>query len=467
MKKAFIHDDFLLETETAKILFHEYASHLPVIDYHSHLDPQIIVDDIKYDNLSQVSLYDDHYKWRAMRANGIPEEFITGNASDWDKFRSWAETVPNTLRNPLYHWTHLELCRYFGVYELLNANSAKGIYDHANSLLSTDEFSVKNILLRSKVEVLCTTNDPIDDLQQHQKIRESNFQCKVLPTWRPDQVLQIDHPEIFNSYIEMLGASAGTDITSVNTLLDALQQRHDHFESAGCKLSDHGISEFYSDEYSEIEIKNIFKKVSSGSFASESEIRKYKSFMLYELALMDDAKGWVQQYHFGALRNNNSRMYQKLGRDAGFDSIGDRPTAESLSAFLDRLDEKERLAKTILYNLNPTDNDMLATMIGNFQDGSFPGKIQFGPGWWFLDHKNGMEDQMNSLSNHGLLAHFIGMLTDSRSILSYVRHEYFRRILCNLLGTDMEKGLLPDDIELSGMMVQNICYHNARRYFNF
>ncbi|MEA3476611.1 MAG: glucuronate isomerase [Bacteroidota bacterium] len=465
MDKAFIHEDFLLETKTARQLYHEFAEGMPIIDYHCHLDPKDIAKDRSFDNLSQLWLEGDHYKWRAMRANGISEKFITGDASDWEKFAKWAETVPYTLRNPLYHWTQLELKKPFGITKLLNTETALEIFDQTKEKLQQAEFSAKGILQYWNVEVVCTTDDPVDSLEYH--IQEQSDSVKLRPTWRPDKAINVADPVAFNEYIDRLAEVSTIEISSYSSLLEALKKRHDFFAHKGCKLSDHGIEVFYADDYSQIEIDNIFLKIRSRKPLEEAEIRKFKSAMLYELAIMNHEKGWVQQFHFGPKRNNNTRMFRQLGPDSGFDSMGDLAVAHSLSKFLDRLDHENKLAKTILYNINPKDNAMLATMIGNFQDGSFPGKIQMGSGWWFLDQKQGVENQLNSLSNHGLLSRFVGMLTDSRSFLSFSRHDYFRRILCNLLGHDMEKGLIPDNIEMVSKMVQDICYYNAKSYFNF
>ncbi len=467
MKKPFIDDDFLLETDYAVELYHRFAKEMPIIDYHCHIDPKEIAEDKKFENLSQIWLNGDHYKWRAMRANGIPEDYITGNKSDFEKFKKWAETVPYTLRNPLYHWTHLELKNPFGISELLNPETADSIYQRCSEMLQTDDYSTQNIIRKANVEIICTTDDPVDNLEHHQTIRESDFEIKVLPTWRPDKAMAVEDAESYNDYLNVLEQIADIEIDSYNSLIDALKKRHDFFAENGCKLSDHGIEEFYSDEFSDKEIKQIFSKVRKGNKLLIEEIRKFKSAMLFEFAIMDYDKNWVQQFHYGPIRNNNSRMFEKLGPDTGFDSMGEFNVATSLSRFLNGLASENKLAKTIIYNINPKDNDMLATMIANFQDGSVAGKIQFGSGWWFLDQKQGMEAQLNSLSNHGLLSRFIGMLTDSRSFLSYSRHEYFRRILCNILGNDMEKGLIPDDMDMVGNMVKDISYRNAKQYFNF
>jgi glucuronate isomerase len=465
--KPFMDKNFMLNTKSAERLFHEYAADMPIIDYHNHLPPAEIAQDITFANITQVWLKGDHYKWRAMRANGIDEKFITGSASDYEKFEKWAATVPYTLRNPLYHWTHLELQRYFGSGELLNPGSARSIYEQTSGLLQTSDYSVKNLLRKRNVAVLCTTDDPIDDLAYHKQIAQSNFEIKALPAWRPDKAMNAENPEIYNQYIDRLSEVAGIDITTIDQLLEALQKRHDYFEQTGCKVSDHGIEEFYAEDFTASEINSIFKKVRGGTQLNHTELVKFKSFMLLEFARMDYATNWVQQFHYGVLRNNNSRMFTKLGPDTGFDSIGDFKVAANLAKFLNALDKENKLAKTILYNINPGDNEMIATMLGNFNEGPVAGKIQFGSGWWFLDQKNGMEAQMNSLSTLGLLSKFVGMLTDSRSFLSFPRHEYFRRIMCNLFGTDMENGEIPNDFELVGGIVQDICYNNAKRYFGF
>ncbi len=465
--KKFLDDNFLLQTRTAEILYHDHAKKMPIIDYHCHLDPKEIAQDKKFANLTQIWLYGDHYKWRAMRTNGVEEKYCTGNASDYEKFEMWANTVPNTLRNPLYHWTHLELKTAFGINKILCPSTAKEIYEEASAMLQTDEFSTRNIIRKYNVRCICTTDDPVDSLKQHKKIKKDGFEVKVLPAWRPDKSVNIGNAEAFNKYIDNLSQVTGTEIIRLTDLLQVLGKRHKFFHKQGCRLSDHGLETLYAEDYKESEIKSIFNKVRGGNSLDLSEIIKFKSFMLYELGIMDYEKGWVQQYHFGALRNNNTRFLKDIGPDTGFDSIGDFEIGLPLSRFLDKLDRKNKLARTILYNLNPRDNELVATMTGNFQDGSVPGKIQFGSGWWFMDQKDGMEKQMNTLSNLGLLSRFIGMLTDSRSFLSYARHEYFRRILCNLIGNDVESGLAPDDMQLLGQMVENICYNNAKEYFDF
>ena len=465
--KKFMDDNFLLQTKTAEYLYHEHAKNLPIIDYHCHLIPQQIGDDIQFENITQAWLYGDHYKWRALRTNGIDEHYITGNASDLEKFEKWAETVPMTIRNPLYHWTHLELRRYFGIGDILNPTSAKKVYDKSSSMLQTKEYSVRGLMKMMKVEVVCTTDDPADDLAYHKKIRDDGFDTKVLPTWRPDKSMAIENAGTYNAYLDKLSGLTNIEISTFAKLLEALRVRQKYFHDLGCRLSDRGLENFLAFPYSDKEIESIFNQVRKGKEVTAEAVLKYKSAMLYELAVMDCEKGWTQQYHVGAMRNNNARMLREIGPDTGFDSIGDYPIATPMSKFLDRLDNNNKLAKTIIYNLNPADNEIVATMLGNFMDGTIAGKIQFGSGWWFLDQRDGMERQMKALSTLGLLSRFVGMLTDSRSLLSYPRHEYFRRILCNLLGNDVENGEIPNDLELLGKMVENISYFNARDYFGF
>ena len=465
--KAFLDQDFLLQSPTAQTLYHQYAAEMPIIDYHNHLVPQQIADDHQFENITQAWLYGDHYKWRAMRAHGVDEKYITGNASDEEKFMKWAETVPYTMRNPLYHWTHLELQRYFGVTEVLNAASAKRIYDHCAALLKTPEYSVKNLLLKMNVKVLCTTDDPIDNLGYHKQIKASGYAIKVLPTFRPDKAMAVDDVATFNAYVKSLAQVVGYGIQDLSTYKKAIGERHDYFHACGGRLSDHGLEHIYAEDYTEEQIAKIFGQLVSGANVSDHEKWQFKSAMLVYFAHLDHAKGWTQQFHLGALRNNNARLLGSLGPDTGFDSIGDFEQAKPLSKFLNHLDSTNQLAKTILYNLNPGDNELLATMTGNFQDGTIVGKMQFGSGWWFLDQKDGMERQINTLSNMGLLSHFVGMLTDSRSFLSFPRHEYFRRILCNLMGQDVENGELPADIEWLGKLVKDISYTNASEFFNF
>ena len=464
--KSFLDSEFLLTNTTAQWLYHEYAEELPIIDYHCHLDPALIASDHRFENLTRAWLAGDHYKWRAMRTHGVPESYITGQAPDEDKFMKWAETVPFTIRNPLYHWTHLELRRYFDIHELLSPETAAGIYRKASHSLQEPEFSVRRLLQKMRVQVVCTTDDPVDSLEPHRQIAESHWPVRVMPAWRPDKALAIDSPITWNQWIDKLSEVSGTEINSYQSLLEALQIRHAYFHLRGCRLSDHGIAAFYSDPWTDQDLKRIFTKARAGQAPIEEDVRKFRSALLYDLAVMDHSRGWVQQYHVGALRNTNTLMMNRIGPDSGYDSIGDEPMAKSMAGFLDRLNREEKLAKTILYNLNPRDNEVFATMCGNFQDGSVPGKIQWGSGWWFLDQKDGMEKQLNALSNLGLLSRFIGMLTDSRSFLSFPRHEYFRRILCNLIGTDVERGELPDDLKHLGRIVQDICYFNALNYFN-
>ncbi|MFR9166953.1 MAG: glucuronate isomerase [Dysgonomonas sp.] len=468
--RKFLDDNFVLENETAIYLYHEHAKHLPIIDYHCHLIPEYIANDHKFDNLGQIWLEGDHYKWRAMRTNGVDERFCTGkDTSDWEKFEKWAETVPYTMRNPLYHWTHLELKTAFGVEKLLNPKTAREIYEECTAKLRTPEYSARGLMKRYNVEVVCTTDDPADSLEHHISLKNEGFSIKVLPTWRPDKAMAVEVPADYRAYVDKLAAAAGITISKFSDLIEALRKRHDFFASLGCKLSDHGIEEFYAEDYTQSEIDAIFNKIyGSGKELSKEEIIKFKSAVLYEGAIMDWEKGWTQQFHYGAIRNNNTRLYKQLGPDTGFDSIGDFTVAKTMSKFFDRLDTDNKLTKTIIYNLNPRDNDLIATMIGNFQDGSVAGKIQFGSGWWFLDQKTGMEAQMNSLSNLGLLSRFVGMLTDSRSFLSYPRHEYFRRILCNLLGTDVEKGLIPaSELDFVSQIVEGVSYYNAKKFFEF
>jgi glucuronate isomerase len=465
--KPFLSEDFLLGTETARYLYHEHAARMPIIDYHCHLPPDQIAADKRFDNLTRIWLDGDHYKWRAMRTNGVPERYITGEADDFARFQKWAETVPYTMRNPLYHWTHLELRRYFGITKVLDGESAREIYDEATALLQSPGYSVRGLLGRMNVRVICTTDDPTDSLEHHRQLRESGFGIQVLPTFRPDKGMTPEDPAVFNAWLDKLAAAADTDIHDFASYLAALRRRHDYFAAMGCRLSDHGLEQIYAEPYGEGEIRQIFEKVRGGQTLSPPDVLKFKSAMLVEFALMDHEKGWTQQYHLGAIRNNNTRMLRQLGPDTGWDSVGDFEMARPMTRFFDRLDSENRLAKTVLYNLNPRDNELFATMTGNYNDGSVPGKMQFGSGWWFLDQKDGMERQLNALSNMGLLSRFVGMLTDSRSFLSYPRHEYFRRILCNLLGNDVENGELPADHAWLGKMVENICYHNANAYFGF
>jgi glucuronate isomerase len=463
----FIHEDFLLQTPQASRLYHEFAENCPIIDYHCHLPPADIATNKSWENIAQVWLGGDHYKWRAMRSNGISEKFCTGSATDREKFQKWAETMPYLLRNPLFHWTQLELKKYFGIEDILTPSNAEDIWNRCNAVINSPKGHARSFMEQSQVKVVCTTDDPIDQLEHHQAIAKENYTIQVRPTWRPDKAMAVENGPAYKAYIDQLSAVSGVTIKTYDDLLIALQKRHDAFHAAGCRLSDHGLNTLYAEDYSAQELANIFKKALSGSVLSIHEVAQFKSAMLYEGAKMDHSKGWVQQFHLGALRNNNERLLKQCGPDTGFDSIGDESVAQSMSKFFNSLDKKDQLSKTIIYNLNPRDNDLYATMIGNFQDGSVPGKMQWGSGWWFLDQKKGMEDQINSLSQLGLLSRFVGMLTDSRSFLSYTRHEYFRRILCNILGQDMKEGLISSDMKWVGGMVQDICYHNAKNYFDF
>ena len=467
MGKLFMGEDFLLQTKTAELLYNEYAKQMPIIDYHCHLSPQQIAEDIKFENLTQAWLYGDHYKWRAMRTSGVDESYCTGNKSDYEKFEKWAATVPYTMRNPLYHWTHLELKRYFDIHEILDPSSAKSIYDNASAQIQTDAFSIKNLIRKMNVKVICTTDDPIDSLEYHKTLAESDFEVKIKPAFRPDKAMEVSSAANFVAYVKKLEAVTNLSVSSFEDYLFALQNRHDFFASMGCSVSDHGLEEIYVEDFTVQEIESIFAKVHGGKELNILEQRKFKSCMLLHFAEWDWEKGWVQQYHLGALRNNDSCMLSKLGPDTGWDSIGDFSQAAALSKFLNKLDSEDKLAKTIIYNLNPADNELMASMIGNFNDGSVAGKIQFGSGWWFLDQKDGIIKQLNALSNMGLVSRFVGMLTDSRSFLSFPRHEYFRRILCNLFGDEIENGELPNDTKWVGQIIQDICYNNANDYFGW
>lgn len=464
--KKFINDNFLLENKFAEELYHNYSKNQPIIDYHNHLPPQQIAEDKIFENITSVWIYGDHYKWRAMRTLGVNEKFITGDASDKDKFLNWAKTVPYTMRNPLYHWTHLELARYFDIYELLNENSAEKIYEETTEKLNSKAYSCQNLLRKVNAKIVCTTEDPIDDLEHHKKIASSNFEIKVSTAFRPDKAILILQ-DGYNDYIDLLAKAADKEINSFTDLCEALRSRIVFFNDNGCKLCDHGLEQIYFENFTESEINSIFKKKRAHKEISYDEALKFQSAILLFLAETYHEFGWVQQFHLGALRNNNARMLSVLGPDTGWDSIGDYSQAQKLAAFLNALDSKNKLTKTILYNLNPADNEIMATMIGNFNDGSVKGKIQYGSGWWFLDQKDGMTKQLNALSNMGLISCFIGMLTDSRSFLSFPRHEYFRRVLCNLLGDEIKRGELPNDMEWIGKMVSDISYYNAKQYFEF
>lgn len=464
MTKHFLDDNFLLYNNTAERLYHDFAKDMPIIDYHNHLSPQQIVEDTRFENITQAWLYGDHYKWRAMRTNGCDESYCTGDKSDIQKFEKWAETVPYTLRNPLYHWTHLELKRYFGIHQLLSPTSSKYIYEACNEKLQSSEYQVNGLLRKMNVELLCTTDDPLDSLEFHAEngAPQPSFGT-MLPAFRPDKFIFIQNNQ-FNTFLSKLSHLTDINIHSYATLIKSLYKRVEFFQSKGCKVSDHGLEYICADEFTPEEIEKIFLKALAGETLSPNEVSKYMSSILLDLGKMYHKFGWVQQFHLGALRNNNKRAMLTLGADTGWDSIGDWSQAKALSAYLGKLDEDNKLTKTIIYNLNPADNEVMATMIGNFNDGSIRGKIQFGSSWWFLDQKDGMEKQINALSNMGLLSSFIGMLTDSRSFLSFPRHEYFRRILCNIFGSEIEKGELPNDIEWTGKIIQDICYNNVKHF---
>ena len=470
---SFINKDFMLRSDTARELYHSHAEKMPIIDYHCHLVPEQIATNIQFRDITQLWLvdghYGDHYKWRAMRANGVSEEYLTGGTkSSWETFEKWAETVPYTMRNPLYHWTHLELSRVFGIDKLLCPATAREIFEECNALLATEEFRGQALIRKFGVEVVCTTDDPADDLRYHRMIAEKPFGTRVIPAWRPDKAMAIEDPVSYKAYLKKLGEAADKEIDSYADLVEALQKRHDFFASMGCKLSDHGLETFYAADYKEIEIEIIFKKVLLGIAPGPKELEKFRSAFLHDMAVMDARAGWAQQFHVGAIRNNNSKMFKAVGPDTGYDAIHDLPTAAAGHRFFDRLCAEDALAKTILYCLNPKDNEVIMTMAYTFNDGTFPGKMQFGSGWWFLDQEDGMRKQMNALSTLGLFSRFVGMLTDSRSFISYPRHEYFRRILCDVLGADVESGRLPaSEIGFIGKMVEDISYNNAKAYFNF
>jgi len=467
--KQFISDNFVLNNKTARKLYKNYAKSMPIVDYHSHLSPRDIAIDRCYSNLTELWLDGDHYKWRAMRANGVSEEYCSGNADPWEKFEKWAETVPFTLRNPLYHWTHMELGFPFGIADrLLNPGTARSIWDDTNRLLTTPEFSCRGLLKQFNVRLLCTTDDPADSLEWHTKIRnDKSFKIQVLPTFRPDKAFLVESPLLFNEWVDKMVSATGAEIKNYDSLLAALEKRMDFFAAMGCCISDHGFEHLHNEEPDKSTVRSAFTVVRAGRIPSPREISAYQAELMHELGLMYHRRNWVMQLHLGALRNTNTRMLGRIGRDSGFDTIGEANMACPLARLLDRLDQSERLPRTILFNLNPKDNDLMAAMTANFQDGSTPGKIQYGSGWWFLDQKHGIEQQLNAISNHGLLSRFAGMLTDSRSFLSFSRHDYFRRILCNILGSEMKQGLLPDDIELVGGMIRNICFENTVKYFGF
>ncbi|AWW32665.1 glucuronate isomerase [Echinicola strongylocentroti] len=467
VKSTFIQEDFLLQSKMASVLYHDYAKKMPIIDYHCHLSPKDLAENRKFENTSQIWLAGDHYKWRAMRTLGIKEDYITGNASDQEKFEKWAYTVPYTMRNPLYHWTHLELLRYFDIDELLSADNATAIYQATTDQLQKDSHSAQSLLTSMEVETVCTTDDPIDSLEYHKMASDKGMPIGLFPTFRPDKSFAVEQPAVYNAYLEKLAAASNMTIDSHEQLIAALENRVAFFHENGGRLADHGLEQLYHFPIGTFDIEVLFKKVTAGKPLDTEETAYYKFITLLELCRLYHAKGWTQQFHLGALRNTNERMLNTLGPDTGFDSIGDFSQAKALSLFLNELDKTDQLCKTILYNLNPRDNEVMATMTGNFNDGSIRGKVQFGSGWWYMDQKDGMEKQMNTLSNMGLLSCFVGMLTDSRSFLSFPRHEYFRRTLCNLIGNDVANGELPADEKWLGKMVQDICYYNAKNYFNF
>jgi glucuronate isomerase len=462
----FINDNFLLQNETAKKLYNDFAKSQPIFDYHNHLSPKDIAEDRQFENITQIWIEGDHYKWRAMRANGIDEKYITGNASDLDKFKKWAETVPYTLRNPLYHWTHMELKIYFGITDLLNASNAEEIYHKCNALLQKPEYSIKSLLRKLNVKVVGTTDDPTDDLVYHKKIQEDKFEIAVLPSFRPDKFVNVENHGDFLIFLEKLENRVGYKIATYDILIKALQERHDFFHEVGGIISDHGHGSYFYEQTTLEEVSAIFLKLKNKENLSTVEIDKYKTYTLLELAKMNHKRNWVQQFHIGAIRNNNTKMHKQLGPDNGFDSVGSPNLAHKMASLLDNLNTNDQLTKTIVYNLNSSESEMIAAMAANFNDGPVAGKMQYGAAWWFLDQKNGIENQLEVLSNFGLLSRFVGMVTDSRSFMSFSRHDYFRRILCNLLGSEVENGLLPNNIELVGNMVKDICSENAFRYFN-
>lgn len=467
-KNTFINEDFMLTNDTARELYHQSAEGMPIIDYHCHLSPQMIAENCQFADITELWLGGDHYKWRAMRGNGVDERYITGDASSWEKFEKWAETVPYTMRNPLYHWTHLELARVFGIYKTLSPATAREIYEECNAKLVTPEYRGQELIKRFNVDTVCTTDDPADDLRWHKSIMEHPFGVKVIPAWRPDKAMAIENPAEYISYIGRLSDAAGMAINSYADLMVALGRRHEYFASMGCKLSDHGIDTFYAEDYTGQEIESIFKAVLLGHAPTPEQTAKFRSAILHDCAVMDAESGWAQQFHVGPIRNNNSLMFRRLGPDTGYDAIHDLPCAAAGHKFLDKLTMEDKLAKTILYCLNPKDNEVLATMAYTFNDGSCPGKMQFGAAWWFLDQEDGMRKQLNALSSLGLLSRFVGMLTDSRSFISYPRHEYFRRILCDVLGSDVESGRLPKgELPFIHQMVKDISYLNAKGYFGF
>jgi len=461
---SFIHENFLLSSKTAQRLYHDYAVEPPILDYHCHLPPQDVAENRRFRNLFEIWLEGDHYKWRAMRANGVSEQYCTGGAPPYDKFLAWARTVPATLRNPLYHWTHLELKRYFGIDVLLDEKTAPQIWEQANAALATDALTAHGILGKFKVKAVCTTDDPTDDLRYHKAIAGSGLATKVFPTFRPDKALNVHSPEIFNEWVNRLEAASNTHIATLSEFVDAIKKRHDFFHQMGGRLSDHGLNHAFGDFPSDREASSIFGRARGGHVATSDEHRRFASYMMLVFGRLDAEKGWTKQMHLGARRNNNTRRFKEMGADTGWDSIGDWSQGDALGSYLDRLDQENALPKIVIYNLNPADNYVIATMVGNFQDGATAGKIQFGSGWWFLDQKEAMQWQLNALSNCGLISKFLGMLTDSRSFMSYPRHEYFRRVLCDMIGRDVENGEMPDDDRMISQLIQDICYRNVHRF---
>jgi glucuronate isomerase len=461
---TFITDEFLLHSETACRLYENYAASQPILDYHSHLSPADVALDRRFSNLFEIALEGDHYKWRAMRANGVPERYCTGDASPKEKFLAWARTVPYTLRNPLYHWTHLELKRYFQIEELLDERNADAVWEKANSILLNGDLTAHGILRKFNVQILCTSDDPCDSLEHHAKVKSSDPGFRMFPTFRPDKSLLVSAPDAFSAWAERLGAASGIEISDFIAFLRALESRHTFFHESGCRLSDHGLDHCYAAPCTEKRAASIFAKARSGTAANPAEYEAFASFMMLFFGRLDSARQWTKQLHLGALRNVNARARRELGADTGYDSIGDWPQADALNKYLNLLESENALPRTIIYDSNPSDNYAFASAAGNFQNSGTPGKIQFGGAWWFLDQKDGIESQLNALSATGLLARFTGMVTDSRSFMSFPRHEYFRRVLCNLLGGEMERGDLPRDEHLIGSMIQNICFRNASKY---
>jgi glucuronate isomerase len=461
--KPFIHDDFLLQTDAARELYHGYAKAEPIYDYHCHLPQKQIADNHSFADLAEIWLGGDHYKWRALRSNGVAERLCTGSATPREKFDAWCATVPHTLGNPLYHWSHLELTRYFGIDSLISPKTADAIWQQANAKLV--EMRVHDILAANQVAVICTTDDPADSLADHARIAASGIRTRVYPTFRPDKALGVDQPATFNAWLEKLGGEARMNVKTFDDLLVALKRRHDDFHAIGGRLSDHGLEQALAEPCTPTEAATIFDAARAGRAASPADWAKYGSYLMLEFGRWDAAKGWTKQLHLGAQRSNNTRLLKALGPDTGFDSIGDFSQARTLGRYLNSLDATGELPRMVLYNLNPADNYVFGTMIGNFQDGTIAGKIQLGSGWWFLDQKEAMEWQLSALGNLGLLSRFVGMLTDSRSFLSYTRHEYFRRVLCNFLGGQMARGEIPSDAAEVGALVKAIAFSNAREYF--